>query len=78
MTKDELRELIADAVKEATDIDDKTHLVHHEFIKSFMAKEERKREMWDTIKTQVGGWTIIIILGFVGKTVWYFFKEQIK
>ena len=43
---------------------------HHKFVEEWIQKQKRRREVWDKISAQVGGWTIIIILGAIGTYVY--------
>lgn len=49
----------------------KEHQEHHIFIAEWIEREQRKRERWERITTQVGGWAIISILGAAGTLAWH-------
>lgn len=51
-------------------VPEELHREHHEFIRTWIAKQQRKDERWDKIKTQVGGWAIIAFLGGIGKAMY--------
>lgn len=78
LDKEELKRLLHDVLTEYKAINDEVHASHHAFIEMMIKKEERKAQRWETIKTQVGGWGIILVLAFIGKTMWFFFREMIK
>lgn len=78
LDKEELKRLLHDVLTEYKAINDEVHASHHAFIEMMIKKEERKVQRWETIKTQVGGWGIILVLAFIGKTMWFFFREMIK
>ena len=40
-----------------------------DFLEAWKLKEQRKAEMWETIKTQVFGWGIVAIMGSIGAWV---------
>lgn len=78
MEQEEIKRLLHDVLTEYKAINDEVHATHHAFIEMMIKKEERRIQRWETIKTQVGGWSIILILGFIGKTMWTFFREVIR
>jgi hypothetical protein len=57
-----------DALREALhgDIDPAEHGRHHEAIRAWIERENRKAERAEKIKTQIMGWTFISILAALG------------
>lgn len=47
-----------------------SHHKHHDYIQMCIERERRRREMWEKVKTQVLGWGIIAMIGFLGKIAW--------
>lgn len=78
LNEQELKRLLHDVLTEYKAINDEVHASHHAFIEMMITREERRVQRWETIKTQVGGWGVILALGFIGKTMWTFFKEAVK
>lgn len=78
LNEQELKRLLHDVLTEYKAINDEVHAAHHAFIEMMITREERRVQRWESIKTQVGGWSIILILGFIGKTMWTFFRETIR
>lgn len=76
--KEEIKRLLHEVLTEYKAINDEAHAAHHAFIEMMIKREERRTQRWETIKTQVGGWSIILALGFIGKTMWVFFKEMVR
>jgi len=74
----EVKRLLHEVLVEYKAINDEIHSTHHAFIEMMIKKEERKQERMEKIKTQVGGWAVILLLGFLGKAVWDFVEKQIK
>lgn len=48
------------------EIEAKTHRKHHDYIDSEIEKNARDAERWEKIKTQVLGWGVIAIVGWLG------------
>ena len=69
ITKDELKEVLDSALSDIGWVDQKTHEEHHEFVRMLIKKEERKKERWEKVKTQVLGWGIVALIGAVGTWV---------
>lgn len=76
--KEELKRLLHEVLTEYKAINDEVHATHHAYIEMMIKKEEGRTQRWETIKTQVGGWSLILIIGFIGKTVWVFFREMVR
>lgn len=43
-----------------------THAVHHQYVEALLKKEERRAARAEAIKTKLGGWMIITMLGAIG------------
>ena len=72
VTQDQLNEAILLGVREVVSEMQHTDCLSPElrrFITEMVEQAERRRQRWDTIKTQVGGWTIIAVLGMIGSVV---------
>jgi len=69
MTEEKIKNIIETALEERSRVDIATHSEHHEFIQRFIEEQDRKQEMWETIKSQVLGWGIIAIVGTLGTVV---------
>lgn len=57
------------------------HKEHHAYIAEMVEAAKRKRERAEKIKTQVGGWAIVTLLGGIGKLgydAFLYFKEHLK
>lgn len=57
------------------------HYEHHMFIREYIDEQRRKRDRADRIKSQVGGWVIITVLGAVGTGAyngWIYIKDHLK
>lgn len=57
------------------------HIAHHAAIKTMIDRENRKAERAERLKTQVGGWAIITMLGLIGKatwTGWLYVRDHLK
>jgi len=78
MEKEDLEEILCSFLEKYKDLNEEVHSAHHAFIEAMIKKEERKQQRIETIKTQVGGWGIILALGFLGKAVWDFVENQLK
>lgn len=70
---EKLRKAFGDIVEEKLqhiiDIETKTHGKHHEYIQSQIDRNRRDEERWEKVKTQVLGWGVIAIAGWIGKLV---------
>lgn len=62
------------AMRAENGVADELHAKHHAYIDMLIDRDTRKKERWDTIKTQVGGWGVIAFLGAVGTGAWMVFK----
>lgn len=69
---------LVDALAKSRPIADDIHVQHHEFIGTWIKRVERRAETMDKIKAQVGGWTIITLLGGVGYAVWDWVKAHLR
>ena len=57
------------------------HKEHHAFIAEMVEAEKRKRERAEKIKTQISGWAIVAVLGWIGKgahDAFFYMKEHLK
>ncbi len=43
-----------------------THAVHHQYVEALLKKEERRAMRAEAIRTKLGGWVIITMLGAIG------------
>lgn len=68
--REDIKQMLHDVLTEYKAINDETHATHHAFIEMMISKEERKQQRWESIKTQVGGWGIVLVLAFIGQAVW--------
>ena len=62
-------------------VPEEIHRVHHAFVAEWLEQQRRKRERAEKIKTQVGGWAIVTLLGGIGKLgydAFLYFKEHLK
>jgi len=62
-------------LSEGNKISPETHEIHHDYIRTVIAKEERKAELWENVKKQVFGWGIIAMLGAIGIGVSQWFQH---
>ena len=64
---------VVDALEKALDkrsrIDQEKHYKHHEFIEAMIEQKVRRAQFISTIKSQVLGWGVVVVLGWIGKTV---------
>lgn len=68
MTPEEFKKILDETL--ADHLDPITHKEHHEAIEAIILREKRKQEMWQKIKTQVLGWGIIALIGWIGSLVY--------
>lgn len=62
-------------------VPEQMHAEHHAYIAEMVEAAKRKRERAEKIKTQVGGWAIVTILGGIGKFAYdtfIYLKEHLK
>jgi len=62
-------------------VPEEIHREHHAFVAEWLEQQRRKRERAEKIKTQVGGWAIVTLLGGIGKLgydAFLYFKEHLK
>lgn len=81
MSEHNLPEQEQEFVERRKYVPDNEHYEHHLFIREWVEKERRKREMADKIKAQVGGWIIISSLGAVATAAWHgysWLKDHLK
>ena len=64
--EDEQIAKVINAVLDKRRGEDIEHKEHHAFVNLMIQREERKKEMWNKVKTQVLGWGIIAIVGSFG------------
>ena len=64
ISKEDLKEVLDDALKGMGWVEQQTHEEHHDFVKSLI--EKRKQETWEKVKQHVLGWGIVAILGALG------------
>lgn len=76
MTEEDFKRILDDALHSRMNITNDLHATHHKFVEMCMEREERKREMWEKIKAQVGGWAIIGVLGAIGTAVYNLFIQR--
>lgn len=70
LTKEDIREVIREELSE--------HLSssHHAYIESQLEEQKRKRDRWETIKTQVMGVAILGTLSFIVTQIIHFFGQH--
>lgn len=61
-----VRDSVRDEIEHLISIETKTHAKHHDYINSQIDKNARDAERWEKIKTQVLGWGVIAIVGWLG------------
>lgn len=62
-------------------VPEQIHAEHHAYISEMVEAAKRKRERVEKIKTQVGGWAVVAILGSIGKfgiDAFLYLKEHLK
>lgn len=72
ITKDDLKEAIVIAMN--------THMSseEHVFLRSLIKKEERKQELYESLKTKLAGYTLLLVIGFVAVSLWHEIVDVIK
>jgi hypothetical protein len=76
MEKQELLDTFNEVLSARSRINNDIHTEHHDFIQILIEREERKKERWEKVKTQVLGWGIIGMIGAMGSAVYHhFFKN---
>ena len=72
MEYEELKQVIREALNEngQSSVPSDLHAKHHEFIDMMLEKYQRRRDIADKIKAQVGGWAIIAMLAAIGSYAW--------
>lgn len=75
---DEDMEALALALAATNSFSVDTHREHHEFIASWIARENRAAERAEKIKAQVGGWGIIVFLTGIGAAVWEWVRAHVR
>lgn len=78
MEKEDYEKIFYEVIEKYRHLHDEVHSSHHAFIETMIKREERRQERLEKIKTQVGGWGVIIFLGFMGKVVWNFVEKQLR
>ena len=73
ITQQDIIEAVETALDKRDSIDKETHSVHHRFVARRIEREEKRDAMWEKIRAQVTGWSIIVILGSVGTAVTAYF-----
>jgi len=73
LTKDDIESVLHNVLETRSRIDNELHSEHHQFVGMMIAREQRKQERWEKIKTQVFGWGIISILGGIATAVYHAF-----
>lgn len=68
MDKNELKEAVKEALNEGIPVEE--HEAHHDWIKSKVAKEKRRQEIWDKVKIQVASTGVIAVIIYVSTVVW--------
>jgi hypothetical protein len=71
MLSDEDIDAIANRLVEFSGLTNEEHKEQHEVFKLYMQERIERREFWNKIRQQVGGWTIIAMLGLIGSAVWH-------
>ncbi len=75
MNREELEEAITSAIAKSN-----THTCypeeHKEFVSAWIAKENRRQELWQSVKKHTITWALIGALGYIGMVVWDDLKHQ--
>jgi hypothetical protein len=61
---------------ETSRIDNETHAQHHAAIAVWIDRNNKRAEVLEKIKAQVGGWSVVIFLGAIGVAVWDWVKRM--
>lgn len=64
-----VRESVRAEIEHLIDLETKTHGKHHEYIQSQIERNRIDAERWEKIKTQLLGWGVIAIVGWIGKLI---------
>jgi len=69
--QDAVRESTSVCVREAIEesMNRHVHDSHHVYVDTMIERNKREQERWEKIKSQVLGWGIIAIAGWIGKLV---------
>lgn len=74
---DKLRKILREELLANSAVEPEAHKEHHDFLKEWIAKEKRKQERYEKVRTQVTGWGIISVLTGIGAAVYNtFFKSN--
>ncbi len=59
LTKEDVKELLDSAVEK--------HMIsdQHQFVQTWMQKEQRKQELWEKAKAHVAGWGMVTLVVFL-------------
>lgn len=81
---DETLDAIAQAVVRALREQDtggltpQQHREHHDALARFIAREDRRAELFERMKASAGGWIVITAIGGVGYVVWDFLRSHLR
>jgi len=69
---------VAEIIARTRPIADEIHMEHHQFISEWIVRSRRRAEMFDKIRTQVGGWGVIAVLSGIGYAVWEWVRTHLR
>jgi len=70
MEQEAIKQAVHAALSERESIDRDTHKSHHDFVQDEIERTRRRRENFDKIRAQVGGWLVISILSGFAYAMW--------
>ena len=72
--KKDVAEIVSEAVNQSFNrnafVDRELHESHHDFIARFIAKEDRSQQLRESVKKQVVGWSVIVLISGIGYFVY--------
>lgn len=66
----EIAREVVKALEDSRNVGQETHENHHDFIETFMRKEERKQEIWEQVKIHLVKSGALATAIFLGWLVW--------
>lgn len=82
MERDELKELIHETVSAVLDernrVESELHAADHAFIALLRQKEQRKQEIWVSVKKNIIGFLLVSALSALGGLVWHGLQDEIS
>lgn len=71
MEKDEFKELLKEIVGEMNHPADECYPEEHkQFVSRWIKKEERRQELWESVRARVYGTGVIAALTYIGLLIW--------